>query len=245
MSEKLNNDQKRIVLENMRLVHFVVRKICVYEKALEYDDFVSIGTIGLIDAVKTFDPLKGYTFSSYATKCIRNKIILSFKKSKKSENNTSIDEQILSSDEGDIVTLGDTLKAPDSDFDKKILDKEVFTKVISIVLNYLNGNNRIIMLYRMANISGSKIGKMLKCTRNNISAIELRVIAKIREVFNKNIHYEEVFFMEVKGDVYEISVLIKDSDNLNNKFITFLQDLAVNEDSQDYKIYYNKKRVVI
>ena len=80
---KLSNEQERLVLDNMKLVYNVVKKMGIMQNSIDYEDIISIGTIGLIKSAITFNSLKGYAFSTYATKCIKNEIFFSFRKTKK------------------------------------------------------------------------------------------------------------------------------------------------------------------
>ncbi len=245
MSMKLSSEKEHLVLENQRLVHYLVQKLGVTPNSLEYEDIVSIGTIGLVKAAITFDSSKKIKFSSYASRCINNEIFMYYRKANKYANDISIDESIGDDGEGKVLTLGDTIEHPESNFVEKIVNKEAFIKLISIVLNYLENRNRIVMLYRMGNISQIDIAEMLQISRSYVSRIESKATLKIREVANQQVHYKEVFSMAIIGDEYRISFSSKDISNFNKIFATLLQNLTSTENLPDFKVNCNRERIVV
>lgn len=245
MSMKLSSEKEHLVLENQRLVHYLVQKLGVTPNSLEYKDIVSIGTIGLVKAAITFDSSKKIKFSSYASRCINNEIFQYYRKANKYANDISIYESIGGDGKGDVLTLGDTIKHPESNFVEKIVNKEAFIKLISIVLNYLENRNRIVMLYRIGNISQIDIAEMLQISRSYVSKIESKAILKIREVTNQQVHYKEVFSMAIIGDEYRISFPSKDISKFNKIFATLLQNLTSTENLPDFKVNCNRERIVV
>lgn len=245
MSMKLSSEKEHLVLENQRLVHYLVQKLGVTPNSLEYKDIVSIGTIGLVKAAITFDSSKKIKFSSYASRCINNEIFQYYRKANKYANDISIYESIGGDGKGNVLTLGDTIKHPESNFVEKIVNKEAFIKLISIVLNYLENRNRIVMLYRIGNISQIDIAEMLQISRSYVSKIESKAILKIREVTNQQVHYKEVFSMAIIGDEYRISFSAKDISKFNKIFATLLQNLTSTENLPDFKVNCNRERIVV
>ena len=144
---KLSSDKEHLVLDNQRLVHYLVQKLGVAPNSSDYEDIVSIGTIGLVKAAITFDTSKNITFATYASRCINNEIFMHYRKANKYANDISIDEPIGDDGEGKELTLVDTIADPDSNFVEKIVDKEEFIKVVGTVLNCLEGKHRIALLY--------------------------------------------------------------------------------------------------
>ena len=137
MSMKLSSEKKQFVLENQRLVHYLVQKMGVLPNSSEYEDITSIGTIGLIKAAITFDSSKKINFSTYASKCINNEIFMYYRKTKKYANEVPIDKPIGKDMEGNELTLEDIIEHPKSNFDEEIVNKEAFVQVVNIILNYL------------------------------------------------------------------------------------------------------------
>lgn len=245
MRMKLTREKEHLVLENQKLVYYIVRKMGKTPTSTEYEDLVSIGTIGLVKAAIQFDQSKGIKFSSYAYTCIKNEILIHFKKANNYANDISIDEPIQDDGENKTLTVGDLIEHPESNFVEKIINEEAFMELIRIVLNCLKNRDRIIMLYRIGGISQIDIAKILQISNRYVSAIESRAISKIRKVTNHPIDYKEVFSMEIIGDKYIISFSPKDITNLNKIFVRHLQNLTTTENSPDFKVNCNRERIVV
>lgn len=245
MSMKLSSEKEHLVLDNQRLVHYLVQKLGVTPNSSEYEDIVSIGTIGLVKAAITFDSSKKITFATYASRCINNEIFMHYRKANKYANDTSIDEPIGDDGEGKELTLEDTLEDPNSNFVEEIANKEAFIQLVSIVLNYLESRNRIVMLYRMGNISQPDIAEKLNISQSYVSRIKQKAILKIRETVNQQVHYKEVFSMDIIGDTYKITFASKDISNFNKIFATLLQNLTSATTLPDFKVDCNRERIIV
>lgn len=245
MSMKLSSEKERLVLDNQSLVHYLVQKLGVTPISLEYEDIVSIGTIGLVKAAITFDSSKNFSFSTYASRCINNEIFMYYRKANQYAKDISIDEPIRDDGESKEFTLGDTIEHSESNFVEKIVNREAFIQLISIVLNYLEKRNRIVMLYRIGNISQKHIAKMLNISRSYVSVIETRATRKIQQVVNQQVHYKEVFTMDITEETYRISFSSKDIRKFNKIFAIFLQNLTSAATLPDFKVNCNKERIVI
>ena len=116
---KLSSEKEHLVLDNQRLVHYLVQKLGVTPNSSEYEDIVSIGTLGLVKAAITFDSSKKITFATYASRCINNEIFMHYRKANKYANDISINEPIGNDGEGKELTLGDTIAHSESDFLKE------------------------------------------------------------------------------------------------------------------------------
>ena len=106
-----------LIERNLRLVAHVIKKY--YTAAKEQEDLISIGTIGLIKAVNTFDSSKKIRLATYAGRCIENEVLMYFRSQKKSSGELLMSEALESDGDGNVLVLGDTL----SDDGKEILDK--------------------------------------------------------------------------------------------------------------------------
>lgn len=110
-----NGDVKaknELIEHNLRLVAHIIKKY--YANANDQDDLISIGTIGLIKAVNTFDSSKGIRLSSYAARCIENEVLMFFRSSKKSAQDISINEPIDTDKDGNALTLMDIMATEDN-----------------------------------------------------------------------------------------------------------------------------------
>lgn len=245
MSVKLSSEKEHLVLDNQRLVHYLVQKLGVTPNSSEYEDIVSIGTIGLVKAAITFDSSKKITFATYASRCINNEIFMHYRKANKYANDISIDEPIGNDGEGKELTLGDTIEHSESDFVEKIVNKEAFIQLVSIILNYLEEKTRLVILYRMGEVSQADIAEKLNISRSYVSRIVTKATNKIREVANHQVHYKEVFSMAIVGDEYRISFSSKDISKFNKIFAALLQNLTSTEKLPDFRVNCNKERIVV
>lgn len=107
--------RRTLIEHNLRLVAHIVKKY--YASQNDQEDLISIGTIGLIKAIDSFDPGKGIRLSSYASKCIENEILMFFRSGKKSAQDVSINEPIETDKDGNSLTLMDTMAVEDTIID--------------------------------------------------------------------------------------------------------------------------------
>ena len=242
---KLNSEKEHLVLDNQGLVHYIVQKFGGISNPSEYDDLVSIGTIGLIRAAITFDSSKKFTFATYASKCIKNEIFQHYRKAKKYAKDISIYETIGNDEEGKEFTLEDSIEHPGSDFVEKIANKDVLIQLVSIVLNYLEGKKRLAILYRMGEVSMTDIAEKLNTYRSDISKTLKKATNQIRKVANDQVHYKEVFSMSIVGEKYRISFSSKDISNFNKIFATLLKNLTSAEKLPDFMVNCNGERIVV
>ena len=114
--EKLNqgdqNARNTLIEHNLRLVAHIIKKY--YANSSDQDDLISIGTIGLIKAVDSFDTGKGIRLSSYAARCIENEILMFFRTTKKTAQDVSMNEPIDTDRDGNALTLMDTMASEDN-----------------------------------------------------------------------------------------------------------------------------------
>ena len=242
---KLNSEKEHLVLDNQGLVHYIVQKFGGISNPSEYDDLVSIGTIGLIRAAITFDSSKKFTFATYASKCIKNEIFQHYRKAKKYAKDISIYETIGNDEEGKEFTLEDSIEHPGSDFVEKIANKDALIQLVSIVLNYLEGKKRLAILYRMGEVSMTDIAEKLNTYRSDISKTLKKATNQIRKVANDQVHYKEVFSMSIVGEKYRISFSSKDISNFNKIFATLLKNLTSAEKLPDFMVNCNGERIVV
>ena len=242
---KLNSEKEHLVLDNQGLVHYIVQKFGGISNPSEYDDLVSIGTIGLIKAAITFDSSKKFTFATYASKCIKNEIFQHYRKAKKYAKDISIYETIGNDEEGKEFTLEDSIEHPGSDFVEKIANKDALIQLVSIVLNYLEGKKRLAILYRMGEVSMTDIAEKLNTYRRDISKTLKKATNQIRKVANDQVHYKEVFSMSIVGEKYRISFSSKDISNFNKIFATLLKNLTSTEKLPDFMVNCNGERIVV
>lgn len=243
MNTNLNTNLQQMILDNRNLVHHLIKTLNISRNFIEYEDLVSIGTIGLIKAANSFDLSKNVIFSNYACTCIKNEIFIYYNKNKKHVNDISLEAFTTFTENNHTTNLQDRLEHPDSDFVEKILKTETFTELINIILNCLSQTEKIIMLYRLGNISQSDISKILKFSQSYISKVEKKAILKIKETINHQFNYTEIFSMSTLEDYYQNTILPKDINNFKKVFSLILKKLK-SVTNINFNIKYTKKQII-
>lgn len=174
---------KTILIErNLRLVAHIVKKYNNTGKDL--DDLISIGTIGLIKAISTFNPDKGTRLATYAARCIENEILMTIRASKKLKVELSLHEPIGTDKEGNEINLLDILG---SDVDEILdeVDLRLQTKKLYKAINHvLKDREKVIIELRYGLVDGEcktqrEIAALLGISRSYVSRIETRAINKL------------------------------------------------------------------
>ncbi len=175
---------KNILIEhNLRLVAHIIKKYC--SNANEQDDLISIGTIGLIKAVNSFDETKGIKLATYASKCIENEVLMYFRSQKKNSQDISINEPIDSDSEGNPLTLMDILSIEDTIADE-IDNKLLIRKLYKFIEEIENEREKTIIvlrygLYECKPLTQKQIAERLGISRSYVSRIEKKVIDRLRK----------------------------------------------------------------
>lgn len=237
-----SKEQEKMVLENRRLVYYIAKKLNIIQD--EFDDFVSIGTIGLIKATASFDTSKNIKFVTYAARCIENEMLMYIRKEKRRTVDVSLDEPLYVDGEGNKLKVSDVIASEDN-FAEDLVTTETFVELISIVLNRLTKKERMIMLYKIADVNQSEVAKQLKISQSYASRLERKLSKKIRTYMNDNKKYKEVFKMAVMGDTYRISFYSKDIDKFNRVLATVLENTKNPEELPDFKVISEDGRVRI
>ena len=137
--------RNKLIEHNLRLVAHIVKK---YDhKKNDFDDLISIGTIGLIKGVDSFSYKKGTRLTTYAAKCIENEILMYYRSDKKNSKNISLNESIGFDKDGNEITFLDILKTPKPDFENDIQKKDNIV-LLKKYFNVLNEREKEIIIKR-------------------------------------------------------------------------------------------------
>lgn len=175
-----------LVERNLRLVAHIARKYQTAEEDME--DLISIGTIGLLKAVSTFDMAKGSKLATYAARCIDNELLMMFRSRRKNAREVSLYEPIGSDREGNEIHLLDILESTAPDVPVSCEKKEDTLRLYWFLENGLTEQERTIMILRYG-LYGQKpttqrvIAKRLGISRSYVSRIEKNVLGKFRQFF--------------------------------------------------------------
>lgn len=175
-----------LVERNLRLVAHIARKYQTAEEDME--DLISIGTIGLLKAVSTFDMTKGSKLATYAARCIDNELLMMFRSRRKNVREVSLYDPIGSDREGNEIHLLDILESTAPDVPVSCEKKEDTLRLYWLLENGLAEQERTIMILRYG-LYGQKpttqrvIAKRLGISRSYVSRIEKNVLGKFRQFF--------------------------------------------------------------
>lgn len=177
--------KNKLVEHNLRLVAHIIKKY--YHCVSDQDDLVSIGTIGLIKAVNTYNPDKKIKLSSYASRCIENEILMHFRNCKKSAQDISLNEAIDSDKDGNPLTLMDIMATEDciiDDIDTKINLEKLYTYMKEV----LNEREIEILTLRFglknhSPLTQREIAKLLNISRSYVSRIEKKALETLRKKY--------------------------------------------------------------
>ncbi len=180
-------EAKHVLIErNLRLVAHVIKKYQYLDE--DPEDLISIGTIGLIKAVVTFNPDKGNRLAAYASKCVENEILMYLRAKKKTSKEISLYEPIGTDREGNEIKLYDIIETEDEDVPEKIHLKENIQKLYEKVESELSDRERLVLKMRYGLYNGEEytqreIARQLGISRSYVSRIEKSAIEKLREFF--------------------------------------------------------------
>ncbi|MEG1027713.1 MAG: sigma-70 family RNA polymerase sigma factor, partial [Oscillospiraceae bacterium] len=177
--------RNKLIEHNLRLVAHISKKY--YSKTNDQDDLISIGTIGLIKAVNTFNLDKGIRFSTYAARCIENEILMHFRVIKKSAGDVYFPENADSDTENSILNSSDCFGDEDELIDN--LDLKIKTeKLYSNIDKFLNEREKEIIKYRyglygVTPLTQKEVAKKLNISRSYVSRIEKKSLENLRKIF--------------------------------------------------------------
>ena len=181
------DEQARIELieRNMRLVAHVVKKF--HPKHEQLDDYISIGTIGLMKAVSSYTPNKKTRLATYAARCIENEILMHLRTQKKVQKDVSLYEPIGMDKEGQSLQITDLLQLDEETTIEKLMQKEHFSQLYKH-LDTLEARELEILTHRYGlqgndSLTQKEIAKKLNISRSYVSRIEKRALIKLYQLF--------------------------------------------------------------
>ncbi|HOH89643.1 MAG TPA: RNA polymerase sporulation sigma factor SigE [Bacillota bacterium] len=181
---------KAVLIErNLRLVVYIARKF--ENTGVGVEDLVSIGTIGLIKAVNTFDPEKKIKLATYASRCIENEILMYLRRNNRTKTEISFDEPLNIDWDGNELLLSDIL-GTDNDIIYRYLEDEIDKQLLEIALRKLSEREKRIMELRFGLNDGvektqKEVADMLGISQSYISRLEKRIIKRLKKEISRMI----------------------------------------------------------
>ncbi len=178
-------EARNILIEhNLRLVAHIVKK---YSGSVrDHEDLISIGTIGLIKGISSFNPSKGTRLATYAARCVENEILMLFRSKKKEQGDVSLSETIGTDKEGNQIMLIDVLHSDDADIFDEINTGIEVRRLYQNIRSELDPREQEVIILRYGLIDGHsmpqrEIAKRLHISRSYVSRIEKKAVNKLRK----------------------------------------------------------------
>lgn len=185
IEEKDNDSRSKLIEHNLRLVVYIAKKFD--NTGVGVEDLISIGTIGLIKGINTFNPTKKIKLATYASRCIENEILMYLRKNSKTKMEVSIDEPLNVDWDGNELLLSDIL-GTDEDIISKDIENEVERKLLYKAIEKLNNREKIIvqMRYGLNNINEEEmtqkeVADSLGISQSYISRLEKKIIKRLKK----------------------------------------------------------------
>lgn len=185
---KGDKDARAMLIEhNLRLVVYIARKF--ENTGINIEDLISIGSIGLIKAVNTFNPEKKIKLATYASRCIENEILMYLRKNSRKKAEISFDEPLNIDWDGNELLLSDVL-GTDVDLITQDLEKKVDKQLLFNALSHLNSREKKIMELRFGLVGNKKktqkaVADKLGISQSYISRLEKKIIRRLKREFDK------------------------------------------------------------
>jgi len=188
--KKGDNAVKTVLIErNLRLVVYIAKKF--ENTGIGIEDLISIGTIGLIKAVNTFDPNKKIKLATYASKCIENEILMFLRRNNKIRSEVSFDEPLNIDWDGNELLLSDIL-GTENDLIFRYIEEEVDKQLLNLAMKKLSQREKKIMELRFGLKDGEEktqkeVADILGISQSYISRLEKRIIKRLKKEINRMI----------------------------------------------------------
>lgn len=176
-------EARNILIErNLRLVAHIMKKY--YTISADQEDLISIGTIGLIKGISTFDPSKGARLATYAARCVENEILMHFRSQRKSASDVSLSDCIETGKDGNALSLMDVL-CSDEDLFEQFSDQETHGQLRQLLQTCLSARERKIIILRYG-LNGRQpctqreVADICNISRSYVSRIEKKALKKLR-----------------------------------------------------------------
>ncbi|GAE90613.1 RNA polymerase sporulation sigma factor SigE [Acetivibrio straminisolvens] len=187
--EKKDFGVKSILIErNLRLVVYIARKF--ENTGVGVEDLVSIGTIGLIKAINTFNPNKNIKLATYASRCIENEILMYLRRNNRMKTEISIDEPLNVDWDGNELLLSDIL-GTDNDLIHRSIEDEIDKELLAMAMKKLSVREKKIMELRFGLTNGGvektqkEVADMLGISQSYISRLEKKIISRLRKEISR------------------------------------------------------------
>ena len=178
-------EARNILIErNLRLVAHIMKKY--YTQTADQEDLISIGTIGLIKGIETFDSTKGARLATYAARCVENEILMYFRAQKKSSQDVSLSDFIEAGTDGAALSLMDVV-SDETDLPEQVSTRQLLKKLCQAVDTALTPQERQVIILRYGLGTGTplrqrQVAEKTGISRSYVSRIEKKALQKLKKV---------------------------------------------------------------
>ena len=185
LEEGVESAKQRLIEHNLRLVVFIARRF--ENTGVNLEDLISIGTIGLIKGITTFDASKGARLATYAARCVENEILMHFRSLRKSAQDVSLSDYIETGADGAALSLMDVVSEEGEDLLERVSSREELARLRQAVQTRLTPQEKRIIQLRYGLDGGTpcrqrEAAKLTGISRSYVSRIEKRALQKLRRV---------------------------------------------------------------
>ncbi|MDE7353835.1 MAG: RNA polymerase sporulation sigma factor SigE [Acetatifactor sp.] len=192
LGTEIDAEAKAILIEhNLRLVVYIAKKFD--NTGVGVEDLISIGTIGLIKSINTFNPEKNIKLATYASRCIENEILMYLRRNNKTKLEVSIDEPLNVDWDGNELLLSDIL-GTDEDVIYRDIENEVERKILLGAISKLSDRERMIINLRFGlgsqdgqEMTQKEVASMLGISQSYISRLEKKIMRQLKKEMNEHI----------------------------------------------------------
>lgn len=175
--------EEKLIKHNLRLVAHIVKKYA--NSNIDQDELISVGSIGLMKSIKSYDIEKGHSFSTYSARCIQNEILMLLRSQKKYNNEISIEDKIGNDKDGNDITLIDVLQDNRINIEDRVETNLLIQKIVKYIKEKMSPREQEILCLRYGLDGGvtmtqNEVAKILNISRSYISRIEKKCIEELR-----------------------------------------------------------------
>lgn len=176
--------REELIEHNLRLVAHIVKKYCV--QGQDAEELISVGIVGLVKAVNTFEADKGHKLATYAARCIENEILMLLRSKRRQAHEVSLYDPIGTDKEGNEINLLDIMESKDEDVVEKMALSGEVKRLYSYVEKSLSDREKQVIcmrygLYCQLPVTQREIAKMMGISRSYVSRIEKKALQKLRK----------------------------------------------------------------
>ena len=189
-TEEEKEAKSELIEHNLRLVVYIAKKFD--NTSVGVEDLISIGTIGLIKAINTFNPTKNIKLATYASRCIENEILMYLRRNSKTRMEVSIDEPLNVDWDGNELLLSDIL-GTDDDVISRDIENETEKSLLNMAIDRLNPREQKIIQLRYGigredgeELTQKEVADMLGISQSYISRLEKKIIKRLKKEMIKN-----------------------------------------------------------